>query len=84
MKKFTPIVDIVEDVAKRLHAKNGDDHDVASTTEGKFQYQRAYVLSRDLREQLARYSLEQFKQIERQNVLVYVTSLTSQFVIALT
>jgi len=55
-----------------LHTKNGD-HDVQTpTAENKFQYQRAYDLSRDLREQLARYSVEQFKQIESQNALVYV------------
>lgn len=60
-----------------MHTKNGDEDVQSSTTEGEFQYQRAYALSRDLREQLARYSVEQFKQIESQNVLVYVKSLIS-------
>ena len=70
-------MNIVEDAVKRLHTKNGD-HDVqTSTAENKFQYQRAYDLSRDLREQLARYSVEQFKQIESQNALVYVKPLIS-------
>jgi hypothetical protein len=74
-KKFTPIVDIVEDAVKKLHTKNGDQ-DINSPT-ADFQYQRAYALSRDLREQLARYSVEQFKQIESQNALVYVKTLIS-------
>lgn len=60
-----------------LHTKNGDQDVHSPTSEGEFQYQRAYALSRDLREQLARYSVEQFKQIESQNVLVYVGSLIS-------
>ena len=71
-KKFTPIVDIVEDAVKKLHSKNGDQDINLATAENKFQFQRAYALSRDLREQLTRYSVEQFKQIESQNALVYV------------
>jgi hypothetical protein len=74
LKRFTPIVDIVEDAVKRLHTKNGDQDGQLPTTDNQFQYQRAYALSRDLREQLARYSVEQFKQIESQNALVYVIS----------
>lgn len=70
MKKFTPIVDIVEGAVKKMHTKNGDQDIQSTTAESKFQYQRAYALSRDLREQLARYSVEQFKQIESQNALV--------------
>ena len=70
LKKFAPIVNIVEDACKRMHTKNGNQ-DVQSPT-AKFQYQRAYALSRDLQEQLARYSVDQFKQIESQNALVYV------------
>ena len=75
MKKFTPIVDIVEGAVKRLHTKNGNKDVQLTGTESKFQYQRAYDLSRDLREQLARYSVDQFKQIESQNVLVYAKPL---------
>lgn len=82
MKKFTPIVDIVEGAVKRLHSKNGDQDVQSTTAEGKFQYQRAYALSRDLREQLARYSVDQFKQIESQSALVCVKSPT-RFVIVL-
>jgi len=74
LKKFTPIVDIVEGAVKRLHTKNNDQDFSSPTTEGKFQYQRAYALSRDLREQLVCYSVDQFKQIESQNALVYATS----------
>lgn len=72
MKKFTPIVDIVEGAVKKLHSKNGDQDIDLATNDNKFQYQRAYALSRDLRGQLTRYSVEQFRQIESQNVLVYV------------
>jgi len=78
-QKFTPIVDIVEDAVKKLHTKNGDQ-DINSPT-ADFQYQRAYALSRDLREQLARYSVEQFKQIESQNALVNRASVTAQKII---
>lgn len=70
-QKFTPIVNIVEDAVKKMHTKNGDQDVQPPTTENKYQYQRAYALSRDLRGQLARYSVEQFKQIESQNALVY-------------
>ena len=54
-----------------MHTKNGDQDVQSSTAENKYQYQRAFALSRDLRGQLARYSVEQFKQIESQNALVY-------------
>jgi len=77
MKKFTPIVDIVEGAVKKLHVKNGVEETQPTTPESKFQYQRAYALSRDLRGQLARYSVDQFKEIESQNVLVSVKSLIS-------
>lgn len=74
LKKFTPIVDIVEDAVMKMHTKNGDQDVQSPTAENKFQYQRAYALSCDLRDQLARYSVDQFKQIESQNALVYATS----------
>lgn len=80
-QKFTPIVDIVEDAIKKLHTKNGDQANQSPAVDSKFQYQRAYALSRDLREQLARYSVEQFKQIESQNVLVNRASVTAQKII---
>ena len=64
---------MVEGACKKMHTKNGDEGVQSPTT--KFQYQRAYALSLDLQEQLARYSVDQFKQIESQNVLVYVRSL---------
>jgi hypothetical protein len=66
-----------------LHTKNGSQDTQLPTTDTKFQYQRAYALSRDLRDQLARYSAEQFKQIESQSALVYVNLCLSQFVITL-
>ena len=56
-----------------MHTKNGAQDLQSPTT--KFQYQRAYALSLDLQEQLTRFSVDQFKQIERQNALVYVRSL---------
>ena len=73
MKKFAPIVNIVEGACKMMHTKNGDEGVQSPTT--KFQYQRAYALSIDLQEQLTRFSVDQFKQIESQNALVYVGSL---------
>jgi len=80
-QKFTPIVNIVEGAVKKLHTKNGDQDIQSTMTESKFQYQRAYYLSRDLRGQLARYSVEQFKEIERQNVLVKRASVTAHKII---
>jgi len=73
LKKFTPVVDIFEGACKRMHTKNGNQ-DIQSP-ETKFQYQRAYALTVDLQGQLTRYSVDQFKQIEGQNALVYVRSL---------
>jgi len=80
-QKFAPIVNIVEDAVKKLHEKNGDQDVQSPTAENQFQYQRAYALSRDLREQLARYSVDQFKQIESQNALVNRASVTAHKII---
>jgi hypothetical protein len=41
-------------------------------SDAQYQYQRAYALSRNLTENLYVYSNEQIKQIQAQNVLVYV------------
>jgi hypothetical protein len=52
--------------------------------DAKYQYQRAYALSMSLKDHLYGYSIEQLRQLQAHNVLVYVktficelTSLTS-------
>ncbi len=44
-------------------------------TESKYQYQRAYALSRDLKDQILDYSNTQLQQLQSSSVLVYVNAL---------
>lgn len=61
----------------KLQSKNGDEAPKSpSTAEAQYQYQRAFALSKDFREQLYYYSSDQLKQIEKQSVLVYVSRST--------
>jgi len=70
-QKFTPIVDYVEVAVNKLQSKNGGDAPKSpSTPDAQYQYQRAFALSNDLREQLIYFSTDQFKQLEQQSVLV--------------
>ena len=78
MQRFAPVVDRFEVVVKKLNGKAADtdapgpDAPAVETPKDKYQYQRAYRLSVDLRDYMYGYTSEQIKQIQEHNVLVYV------------
>ena len=78
MQRFAPVVDRFEVVVKKLNGKAADtdapgpDTPAVETPKDKYQYQRAYRLSVDLRDYMYGYTSEQIKQIQEHNVLVYV------------
>ncbi|OBZ67702.1 Perilipin-2 [Grifola frondosa] len=55
----------------------------AGSPDAKYQYQRAYILSKDLRDQLLTYSTEQINQIKAQSVLVQRASATAESISSL-
>ena len=63
-KRLAPVVDYL---VSRLGTQEG-----ASQTESKYQYQRAYALSRDLKDQILDYSNAQLHQLQTSSALVYV------------
>ena len=64
-KRLTPVVDY-------LVSRLGTTQEGSSQTESKYQYQRAYALSRDLKDQILDYSNSQLHQLQSSSVLVYV------------
>ena len=54
-----------------LIARLGTQHN-SSQLESKYQYQRAYALSRDLKDQILDYSNTQLHQLQNSSVLVYI------------
>lgn len=56
---------------------NGTEDKPTESPEAQFQYQRAYFLTKDLRDQLYTYSTEQINQIKTQSVLVQRASATA-------
>ncbi|KAI0667254.1 lipid droplet-associated perilipin protein [Trametes maxima] len=75
-QKFTPIVDYIAVAVSKLHA-NGAADKPADVPEPQYQYQRAYFLTKELRDQLYTYSTEQINQIKTQSVLVQRASSTA-------
>jgi len=65
LKRFAPVVDY-------LIARLGTQDASPAETESKYQYQRAYALSRDLKDQILDYSNTQLHQLQSNSVLVYV------------
>jgi hypothetical protein len=55
---------------KKIHSTTGTPESTSPTEPPKYQYQRAYALSKDLRDQLYTFSAEQINQIKNQNALV--------------
>lgn len=57
---------------KKINSSTGNQESTsnAPTEAPKFQYQRAYALSRELSDQLLTFSAEQINQIKTQNALV--------------
>ncbi|KAG5652376.1 hypothetical protein H0H81_005238 [Sphagnurus paluster] len=68
-QRFSPIVDYFEVAVTRL---NNSEAGPSTPPDAKYQYQRALALSKTLKDNLYVYSNEQIKQLQAQNVLVYV------------
>ncbi|KAI0641365.1 lipid droplet-associated perilipin protein [Trametes meyenii] len=75
-QKFAPIVDYFAVAVSKLHT-NGTADKPADAPEPQYQYQRAYFLTKELRDQLYTYSTEQINQIKTQSVLVQRASATA-------
>lgn len=66
-QRFAPIVDYFEVAVTRLnHSEAGP----STLPDSKYQYQRAYNLSKNLKDQIYVYSNDQIKQLQTQSVLV--------------
>ncbi|KAI0341138.1 lipid droplet-associated perilipin protein [Trametopsis cervina] len=79
-QRFAPVVDYIEVAVKKVHSQTGSPT-AESPKEGeapKFQYQRAYILSKDLTGQLYSFSSEQINQIKTQNAYVQRASEAAQ------
>ena len=63
-QRLAPVVDY-------LIARLGTQEN-SSETESKYQYQRAYALSRDLKDQILDYSNTQLQQLQSSSILVFV------------
>ena len=81
VQRLTPLVDYLASTLARLNEQVGNADRRASaevqaaSDEAKYQYQRAYLLTKDLRDQLYVYSNEQLKQLQAQSVIMYVIML---------
>lgn len=62
-----------------LIARLGTDEN-SPQTESKYQYQRAYALSRELKDQILDYSNTQLQQLQNSSVLVYFQFSVSRLV----
>ncbi|KAI0312171.1 lipid droplet-associated perilipin protein [Amylostereum chailletii] len=78
-KRFAPLVDYLASAVSRAHAPHADGQPNGEpSTPPKYQYQRAYALSIDLKDQIYDYSSEQLKQLHSQSVLIQRASVTAQ------
>ncbi|RDX51717.1 lipid droplet-associated perilipin protein [Lentinus brumalis] len=75
-QKLAPVVDYFAGAVKQFQP-NGDADRPAEGLEAKYQYQRAYKISKELRDQLYTYSSEQINQIKTQNVVLQRASATA-------
>src|SRR5882762_8590013 len=73
LQRFAPIVDFFEIQVNKL---NSETVPRTPSSNSQYQYQRAYALSRNLTENIYVYSNEHLKQLQAQNVLVYVCLLS--------
>lgn len=76
-QRFAPIVDYFAVAVKQLQP-NGTADKPSESPEAKYQYQRAYYLSKELRDQILTYSTEQVNQIKAQSVVLQRASATAQ------
>ena len=79
-QRFAPIVDYIEvAVHRRINSEAGPSN---GNSDSKYQYQRAYALSKDLSDQLYSLSAEQITAIRTQNVYVQRATAAAQRVTA--
>lgn len=64
------MVDYFQDAVKKIHPTTDSSESASPVEHPKYQYQRAFALSKDLSDQLVKLSAEQINQIKTQNVLV--------------
>ncbi|KAH0835952.1 hypothetical protein J3R83DRAFT_9878 [Lanmaoa asiatica] len=69
-KKFAPIVDYFESAVNKVGSESGTSSPTSTSSECQYQYQRAYAISKHLRDNVYVYSSEHLKQLQQQNVLV--------------
>lgn len=79
-QKFAPIIDIFAVVVNKVQPNGPPEKPAEVPRDAKFQYQRAYYLSKELSDQLRTYSTEQINQIRAQSVIVQSASATAQSV----
>jgi hypothetical protein len=77
-QKFAPIVDYFEVAVTRFNHNSDGGTSTSPTIDAKYQYQRAYALSVNLRDEIYVYSNEHLKQIQSQNALVHRATETAQ------
>ncbi|TFY64549.1 hypothetical protein EVG20_g5908 [Dentipellis fragilis] len=66
-QRFAPLMDYIEAAVSRL---NNGQTSASPSAEQKYQYQRAFALSKDLKDQVYEYSNEQLKLLQSHSVLV--------------
>ncbi|KAF9225924.1 hypothetical protein BS17DRAFT_750392 [Gyrodon lividus] len=69
-KRFAPIVDYIELAVNKVGNESGSTPPSATSSDCQYQYQRAYALSKDFKDNLYVYSSEHLKQLQQQNALV--------------
>lgn len=74
MQRLAPLVNLFEAAVNKVHRTEGSPNPSSPSDAPKFQYQRAFALSKDLSDQLYSYSAEQVNQIKAQSVLVQKAS----------
>ncbi|THH17701.1 hypothetical protein EW146_g3169 [Bondarzewia mesenterica] len=78
-QRFAPLVDYFAVAVSRIHQNaTGESSSPAASSDAKYQYQRAYALSVDLKDQIYVYSNDQIKHLQQQNALVQKAIETGQ------
>ncbi|KAH9916952.1 uncharacterized protein BXZ73DRAFT_53500 [Epithele typhae] len=77
-QRFAPIVDYFAVAVKQLQPNGTVDKPAETAPETKYQYQRAYHLSKEFSDQLLTYSTEQINQIRAQSVILQRAQATAQ------
>lgn len=70
MQRLTPLVNLFEAAVNKVHRPEEVPAGSSPAEAPKFQYQRAYAISKGLSDQLYTYSTEQVNQLKAQSVLV--------------